>query len=57
MCDYLNDYNLDKEVIDGFGQDWATFNYTDGSTNDALNEQFLAYTAPFDLKIFKTTRL
>ena len=46
------DLNLDQAVIDSFGQEWETFNYSDGDTKEALDLQFAAYIEPIDLSIF-----
>ena len=57
MSQYKKDQNLDQEVIDGFGNEWAAFDYAENDTNEALDRQFLAYCAPIDLNMFnsKTT--
>lgn len=46
------DENLDQQVIDAFGLEWASFNYAEDETDQALDAQFLAYTSPIDLKKF-----
>jgi len=46
------DENLDQEVIDGFGYEWATFDYTETETSGALDAQFRAYCAPLNLSQF-----
>lgn len=46
------DENLDQAVIDGFGHEWATFDYAETETSDALDAQFVAYCAPIDLTAF-----
>jgi SAM-dependent methyltransferase len=56
MSENGKDHNLDQEVIDGFGQEWATFNYTDSDADEALDAQFLAYTAPIDLTSFNNSQ-
>ena len=43
------DENLDQNVIDGFGHEWATFDYALTETDEALDAQFLAYSAPIEL--------
>jgi SAM-dependent methyltransferase len=48
------DQNLDQEVIDGFGHEWATFDYAESETDEALDAQFLAYCIPIDLSQFNT---
>jgi SAM-dependent methyltransferase len=46
------DENLDQKVIDSFGHEWATFDYGETETTEALNAQFDAYCAPIDLSQF-----
>lgn len=46
------DENLDQGVIDGFGHEWAAFDYTETETADALDVQFAAYCATIDLAQF-----
>ena len=46
------DENLDQNVIDGFGHEWAAFDYTETETAEALDAQFAAYCAPIDLSQF-----
>ena len=46
------DENLDQRVIDSFGHEWATFDYGETETSEALNAQFMAYCAPIDLTQF-----
>jgi SAM-dependent methyltransferase len=46
------DENLDQEVIDSFGHEWAAFDYSETETDEALDSQFLAYCAPIDLGHF-----
>ena len=40
------DENLDQGVIDGFGHEWAAFDYAETETDEALDAQFAAYCAP-----------
>ena len=49
---YKRDENLDQSVIDSFGHEWATFDYAETETTNALNAQFKAYCAPVDLNLF-----
>jgi SAM-dependent methyltransferase len=44
--------NIDNEVVQHFGKEWAKFNYSDGKADGALDDQFAAYTEPIDLSIF-----
>jgi len=46
------DENLDQGVIDGFGHEWAAFDYTESESIEALAAQFVAYCAPLDLSQF-----
>ena len=46
------DENLDQEVIDSVGHEWAAFDYSETQTDEALDTQFLAYCAPIDLGQF-----
>ena len=46
------DENLDQEVIDSFGHEWAAFDYAESETDEALDSQFLAYCTPIDLSQF-----
>ena len=46
------DENLDQGVIDGFGHEWAAFDYAETETAEALDAQFAAYCAPLDLGEF-----
>ena len=49
MSKHEKDKNLNQKVIDGFGDEWATFDYALTETNEALDAQFLAYSAPIEL--------
>jgi len=46
------DENIDQGVIDGFGHEWAAFDYAESGTAEALDAQFAAYCAPLDLAQF-----
>ena len=46
------DENLDQGVIDSFGHEWATFDYGETETSEALDAQFRAYCTPLDLNQF-----
>ena len=52
MTSHKRDKNLDQGVIDSFGHEWATFDYGETETTEALNAQFKAYCAPIDLSQF-----
>jgi SAM-dependent methyltransferase len=49
------DENLDQSVIDGFGHEWAAFDYAETKTAEALDAQFKAYCVPIDLTQFNPT--
>ena len=46
------DENLDQGVIDGFGHEWAAFDYAETETAEALDAQFATYCTPLDLGQF-----
>lgn len=52
MTSQNRDENLDQGVIDSFGHEWATFDYGETETTEALNAQFKAYCAPINLSQF-----
>jgi SAM-dependent methyltransferase len=52
MSQHEKDQNLDQQVIDSFGHEWAAFDYAESETVDALDSQFLAYCTPIDLSQF-----
>ena len=52
MSPHEKDENLDQGVIDSFGHEWATFDYGETDTSEALDEQFRAYCTPLDLNQF-----
>jgi SAM-dependent methyltransferase len=52
MSQHEKDQNLDQQVIDSFGHEWAAFDYAEGETDEALNAQFVAYLTPIDLSEF-----
>ena len=52
MSQREKDENLDQNVIDGFGHEWAAFDYTETETAEALDAQFATYCAPIDLAQF-----
>jgi SAM-dependent methyltransferase len=54
MSQHEKDQNLDQEVINSFGHEWAAFDYSESESDEALDEQFLAYCAPIDLYQFDT---
>jgi SAM-dependent methyltransferase len=44
-----NAVNIDSEVVDHFGKEWAKYNYLGGIASEALDNQFKAYVQPIDL--------
>jgi SAM-dependent methyltransferase len=52
VTQHKRDENLDQGVIDSFGHEWATFDYGETETTEALNAQFKAYCVPIDLTQF-----
>lgn len=52
MQEYPKDQNLDQKVIDGFGHEWSSFDYTESQNSEALDLQFAAYCTPLDLSKF-----
>ena len=52
MNRHEKDQNLDQEVIESFGREWAAFNYLESDTDDALDLQFSAYTSIINLSEF-----
>ena len=54
MSQHEKDQNLDQQVIDSFGHEWAAFDYAESETDDALDAQFSAYCTPIDLTQFNS---
>ena len=54
MSQHEKDQNLDQQVIDSFGHEWAAFDYAESETDEALDSQFLAYCTPIDLRQFNS---
>jgi SAM-dependent methyltransferase len=52
MSQHEKDQNLDQQVIDSFGHEWAAFDYAENETDEALDAQFMAYCTPIDLSQF-----
>jgi SAM-dependent methyltransferase len=52
MGRHEKDHNLNQDVINSFGYEWATFDYSEPESNEALSAQFLAYSSPIDLGQF-----
>jgi SAM-dependent methyltransferase len=46
------DMNLDQNVIDAFGREWATFDFSESDSKEALDTQFKAYCSPIDLTMY-----
>jgi SAM-dependent methyltransferase len=56
MHDHPKDENLDQKVIDGFGHEWSSFDYTESQSSEALHLQFAAYCSPLDLSKFDSSK-
>jgi SAM-dependent methyltransferase len=54
MSQHEKDQNLDQQVIDSFGHEWAAFDYAESETDEALDAQFMAYCTPIDLTQFNS---
>ena len=54
MSQHDKDQNLDQEVINSFGHEWAAFDYSKSETDEALNAQFSAYSTPINLGQFNS---
>ena len=52
MSQHGEDQNLDQEVINSFGREWAAFDYSKAENDKALDKQFLAYCTPINLDNF-----
>jgi SAM-dependent methyltransferase len=52
MSQHRKDQNLDQDVINSFGHEWAAFDYSEGESDEALDKQFLSYLTPIDLHQF-----
>jgi SAM-dependent methyltransferase len=50
------DLNLDQKVIESFGHEWSSFDYTESQGSDALDLQFAAYCSPLDLSKFDSSK-
>jgi SAM-dependent methyltransferase len=49
------DENIDEEVVQHFGKEWAKYSYLDGLASEALDAQFLSYTNLIDFGLFNKT--
>ena len=56
MKEESKDQNLDQRVIDDFGHEWSTFDYSESQSNEALDLQFAAYCSPLDLSAFDPSK-
>ena len=54
MSQHAKDENLNQEVINSFGHEWAAFDYAESESDEALDNQFVAYCAPIDLTQFNS---
>ena len=55
MNEKPKDLNLDQKVINDFGHEWSSFDYTESQSSEALDEQFAAYCTPLDLSRFNSS--
>jgi len=55
MSKHNGDQNLDQEVINSFGREWAAFDYSETGNDEALDAQFLAYSSTIDLRQFNSS--
>jgi SAM-dependent methyltransferase len=55
MSKHNRDQNLDQEVINSFGREWAAFDYSETGNDEALDAQFLAYSSTIDLRQFNSS--
>ncbi len=56
MTEKPKDLNLDQKVIESFGHEWSSFDYTESQGSDALDLQFAAYCSPLDLSKFDSSK-
>ncbi len=56
MPEKPKDLNLDQKVIDSFGHEWSSFDYTESRSTEALDLQFSAYCSPLDLSKFDSSK-
>lgn len=52
MSAQSKDENLNQEVINSFGHEWAAFDYAETLSDDALDSQFQAYSTPINFRQF-----
>ncbi len=50
------DQNFDQGVIDSFGHEWETFDYSLNDSDIALDAQFSAYCSPLNMNIFDSNK-
>lgn len=56
MNDHPKDLNLNQKVIDGFGHEWSSFDYSASQSTEALDAQFSAYCSPINLLMFDKSK-
>ncbi len=56
MKDESKDLNLDQKVIDSFGHEWSSYDYTESQSSEALDLQFASYCSPLELASFDVSR-
>ena len=56
MKEKPKDLNVNQKVIEAFGHEWSTFDYTESQSSEALDIQFAAYCSPLDLSLFDASK-
>jgi SAM-dependent methyltransferase len=56
MKEKSKDLNLDQKVIDSFGHEWSSFDYTEPQSSEALDLQFASYCSPLELASFDVSQ-
>lgn len=56
MKEKSKDQNLDQKVIDDFGHEWSSFDYSESQSDEALDLQFAAYCTPLNLSAFDSSK-
>lgn len=56
MTEKPKDLNLDQKVIDSFGHEWSSFDYSESQSSEALDLQFAAYSSTLDLSKFDPSK-
>lgn len=56
MKEVPKDQNVDQKVINGFGREWSSFDYSTPQSAEALDLQFTAYCSPINLSLFDVSK-